>query len=176
MKPWVLLGLLAAVLMLLPAASQAQEVPASQTPGACGTWDLKALRGTYAFTGVAWQDLSELNPMLPKGYAPVSIIGSLRVDAQGAVTGWASVNAGGVPMTAEFVDSQFGAPRADCGFPITMRMKIAEYGGVVTGPYSYAGVIAGDGAALEIAFMMLGAGPGSHVETNRARRIAMNVY
>jgi hypothetical protein len=53
-------------------------------------------------------------------------------------------------------------------------MRIKEFEGVV-GPYSYAGVIAGDASALEVVFMMLGTGPGSHVELDRARRISMSV-
>ena len=53
-------------------------------------------------------------------------------------------------------------------------MKIKEYGGVVTGPYSYVGGVAGDMLSLEILFMMLGTGPGSHVELNHAKRISMD--
>ena len=52
-------------------------------------------------------------------------------------------------------------------------MKIKEYGGVVTGPYSYVGGVAGDMLSLEILFMMLGTGPGSHVELNHAKRISL---
>lgn len=174
-----------ACLLLLSPSLLAQDVadafgdpgaPASQAPGPCGTLGVWGLRGTYALTGSAWQDLSELNPALPKGYAPVSIIGAFKVSGNGDLTGWASVNAGGVQMTAEFVNSRVGAPRADCGFPVTLSMKIKEYGGMVSGPYSYAGVVAGHGAALEIALMMLGTGPGSHVEMDRARRISMNFH
>ena len=77
-------------------------------------------------------------------------------------------------MTAEFVDSRFGTPKADCSFPVSLSMRIKEFEGVV-GPYSYAGVIAGDASALEVVFMMLGTGPGSHVELDRARRISMSV-
>jgi hypothetical protein len=77
-------------------------------------------------------------------------------------------------MTAEFVNSQFSAPKADCSFPISLSMRIKEFGEGIAGPYSYVGVIAGNGSALEIAFMMLGTGPGSHVEMNHAKRISMN--
>jgi hypothetical protein len=39
----------------------------------------------------------------------------------------------------------------------------------VDGPHSYVGVVAGDGSALEIAFMMHGTGPGSHLELSPAK-------
>lgn len=183
MKHRILASTVAAAVLLLGPAAYAQNpadaalVPSqlpSDAPRPCGTWDLWALRGSYAFTATAWQDLFELNPLLPKGYAPVTIIGAFRVNGNGDVNGWARVNAGGLQMTAEFVNSQFGAPKADCSFPISLSMTIKEYGGVVTGPYAYAGVIAGDMSALEIHFMMLGTGPGSHVELDHAKRISMN--
>ena len=63
--------------------------------------------------------------------------------------GWALINVGGVQMTAEFVNSQFSAPRPDCSVPISLSMKINESGGMISGPYSYVGVIAGDVSALE---------------------------
>ncbi len=184
MKPLLLTSILTAgVLLLAVATIRARDVAdpvrvagalASQAAAPCSTWDLSALRGTYAFTATAWQDLSQINPDLPKGYAPVTIIGTFRVNGNGDVTGSAFVNAGGVHFTADFVNSRFSAPRPDCTFPISLSMKINEFGEGVTGPYSYAGVIAGNGSALEIAFMMLGAGPGSHVELNHAKRISMN--
>jgi hypothetical protein len=161
MKHLFCTSILAAGLLLLAPAIQAQD---------CSLW---SLRGTYTFTGTAWQDLSEVNPALPKGYAPVSIIGAFTINGRGDVTGWALINAGGLQMTAEFVDSHFGAPKADCSFPISLSMRIREFGEGIAGPYSYAGIITGDGSALEIAFMMLGTGPGSHVELNHAKRISM---
>lgn len=124
-------------------------------------------------TATAWQDLSQINPALPGGYAPVTIIGAFTVQLSGSVNGWALVNAGGLQMSAQFVDSGFGQPRADCGFPVTLSMKINEFGDVVVGPYSYVGVVTRRAPDLEIAFMMLGTGPGSHVEMDRARRISM---
>jgi len=89
------------------------------------------------------------------------------------MTGWALVNAGGFQMSAEFVNSQVGAPKPDCSIPMTLSMRIKEFGEGITGPYPYVGVIMGDSSRPEIAFMMLGAGPGSHIEMNHARRIAM---
>jgi hypothetical protein len=183
MKRLLSVGILMAGLLLLSPTIGAQVLadpvrdpgaPTSQAPRPCSAWGLSALRGTYAFTATAWQDLSELNPALPKGYAPVTIIGAFKVNGNGDVTGWAFVNAGGLHMTAEFVNSQFSAPRADCSLPISLSMRIKEFGEGVAGPYSYVGVIAGDASALEIAFMMLGTGPGSHVEMNHAKRISMN--
>ena len=183
MKHLLSTSILAAGLLLLAPTIQAQEPAdlvrdpgalASQAPGPCSTWGLWALRGTYAFTATAWQDLSEINPALPKGYAPVSIIGAFKVNGNGDVTGWAFINAGGLHMTAEFVNSQFSAPTSDCSFPISLSMRIKEFGEGIAGPYSYVGVIAGGGSALEIAFMMLGTGPGSHVEMNHAKRISMD--
>ena len=174
---------LAAVLLWLAPPLQAQETGdairhpgplASQAPGPCSAGGLWALRGTYTFTATAWQDLSEINPALPKGYAPVTIIGTFRLNGNGGMTGSAFVNAGGLNLTAEFVKSRFSAPKADCTFPASLSMSIKELGEAVTGPYSYVGVIAGDGPSLEIAFMMLGTGPGSHVEMNHAKRVAMN--
>jgi hypothetical protein len=178
------LSILAAGLLLLAATVQAHEppdsvhqpaAPASHAPRPCSASGLAALRGTYAFTATGWQDLSEINPALPKGYAPVSIIGAFKLNGNGDMTGWARINAGGVQMNAEFVNSQFGAPNADCSVAISLSMKINESGGLISGPYSYVGVIAGDLSALEVHFMMLGTGPGSHVDMNRAKRISMNV-
>ncbi len=183
MKHLLSTGILAAGLLLLATTIQANGLAdpvrdpgslAFQAPAPCGTSSLGALRGTYAFSASGWQDLSEINPMLPKGYAPLSIIGAFKLNGNGEMTGWALINVGGVQMTAEFVNSQFGSPQADCSVPITLSMKIKESGEGVAGPYSYVGVIAGDPSALEIAFMMLGTGPGSHVDLNRAKRISMD--
>ena len=154
---------LAGLLLLAPFA-QAQE---------CRSFDLWMLGGTDTFTATAWQDLSQINPALPRGYAPVTIIGAFTVDFSGALTGWALVNAGGLQMSAQFVDSSFGEPRTDCSFPVTLSMKINEFGDVVTGPYSYVGIVTSRAPAWEIAFMMLGTGPGSHVEMDHAKRISM---
>ena len=164
MKHGLAIGILAAGLLSLAPAVHAQD---------CGTPGLRALRGTYAFTGAAWQDLSEINPSLPKNYAPVSLIGAFSINGNGDVTGWALVNAGGLQMTAGFVNSRFGAPSANCSVPISLSMRIKESGESTAGPYSYVGVIERDGSALEIAFMMLGTGPGSHLELNHAKRISM---
>jgi hypothetical protein len=183
MKHLLSLSILAAGLLLLAATVQAHEpadavrqpgAPAPQAPASCRASGLSALRGTYAFTATGWQDLSEINPALPKGYAPVSIIGAFKLDGNGEMTGWTLINAGGVQMNAEFVNSQFSALKADCSVAISLSMKINESGGMISGPYSYAGVIAGDASALEIHFMMLGTGPGSHVDMNHAKRISMN--
>jgi hypothetical protein len=153
--------------------ARAAGAPACRLSRPCSTWSLSDLRGTYAFTASAWQDLSEINPALPKGYAPVSIIGAFKLNGNGEMTGWALINAGGVQMNAEFVNSQFGAPKPDCSVPISLSMRINESGGMISGPYSYTGVIGGDASALEIHFMMLGTGPGSHVDMNHAKRISM---
>jgi len=182
MKHVLSLSILPAGLLLLAATVQAREpadpvrqagARASQAPKACSTSGPSAMRGTYALTATGWQDLSEINPALPKGYAPVSIIGAFRLNGNGDLTGWALINAGGVQMNAEFVNSQFSALKADCSVAISLSMKINESGGMISGPYSYAGVIAGDGSALEVHFMMLGSGPGSHVDMNHAKRISM---
>lgn len=166
MKKLLTTSVMAASLLLLLPAIQAQD---------CSNWSLWSLRGTYSFTSNAWQDLSEINPALPKGYAPVTIIGAFTVNGIGDITGWASVNAGGIQFTAEFVNSKLGSPKSDCSILIILSMKIPEFGGVIEGPYSYAGVIAGDRSTPEIAFMMLGKGPGSHLELSRAKRISMKL-
>ncbi|MRR11764.1 hypothetical protein EG835_04700 [bacterium] len=163
MKRSLSMSILAGLLLLAPLAP-AQE---------CRSVDLWTLAGTYTFTATAWQDLSQINPALPKGYAPVTIIGAFAVNFSGALTGWALVNAGGLQMSAQFVNSTFGEPRNDCSFPVTLSMRINEFGDVVTGPYSYVGVVTSKAPVLEIAFMMLGTGPGSHVEMDHARRISM---
>jgi hypothetical protein len=168
MKHRLSVTMLVAGLLWLTPATQAQDLARS-----CGARGLWALRGTYAFTATAWQDLSQLNPALPTGYAPVTIIGAFKVNGNGDVGGWALVNAGGLALTAEFVDSRFSAPRADCSIPITLSMRMKEFGEGVAGPYGYVGVPAGEGTALDINFMMLGAGPGSHVELDHATRISM---
>ena len=167
MKHLLSLSILAAGLLLLTPGMQAQDR---------SDWSLSPLRGTYAFTGSAWQDMSVINPELPKGYAPVSLIGAFTVNGHGDVTGWALVNAGGIQLNAEFINSQFGDPKADGSFPISLSMRINEFGGIIDGPYSYMGVIAGDRSALEIDFMMLGTGPGSHLELSHAKRISMNFH
>jgi hypothetical protein len=160
-------SVLVAGLLLLATMARAQD----SAPAPCGA-EVSALRGTYAFTATAWQDLSELNPLLPKGYAPVTILGAFKVNGNGDLTGWAAVNTGGLRLNAEFVNSRFSAPQADCRIPISLSMNFKEFEGV-TGPYAYVGVVAGDGRALEIDFMLLGQGPGSHVELNHAKRISM---
>jgi hypothetical protein len=165
MKHGLAIGVLATGLLLMAAAAQAQD---------CSTLGMWALRGTYNLAGTAWQDLSEINPALPKGYAPVTILGAFTVNGNGDVNGWAKVNAGGLGLTAEFVNSNFGAPGKDCRIPLTLSMKIKEFGEGVAGPYAYVGVIGGEGSSLEITLMMLGTGvPGSHVELSRAQRISM---
>jgi hypothetical protein len=170
MKHLLSMSILAVGLLLLAPSIQAQDH---------SNRNLSPLRGTYTFTGSAWQDMSVINPALPEGYAPVSLIGAFTIDGHGDVTGWALVNAGGIQQTAEFVNSHFSAPKADGSFPISLSMRINEFGGGIFGPYSYMGVIEvkeGNGSALEIAFMMLGRGPGSHVDLNHARRISMNDF
>jgi hypothetical protein len=164
MKHLLSISILAVGLLLLAPSIQAQGH---------SNWNLSPLRGTYTFTGSAWQDMSVINPALPTGYAPVSLIGAFTVNGDGDVTGWALVNAGGVQFTAEFVNSHFSAPKADGSFPISLSMRINDFGGIIDGPYSYIGVIEGNRSALEIAFMMLGTGPGSHLELSHAKRISM---
>jgi hypothetical protein len=164
MKHLLSMSILVAGLLLLAPALQAQD---------CSNWSLWALRGTYSFTGTAWQDLSELNPALPKGYAPVSIVGAFSINRQGDVNGWALINAGGLQMSAEFVNSKFSPPNDDCRFHLSLSMKIKEFGEGLAGPYSYEGVIAGDWSAPELVYMMLGTGPGSHVDLQRAKRVSM---
>jgi hypothetical protein len=164
MKHLLSMSILAVGLLLLAPSIQAQGH---------SNRNLSPLRGTYTFTGSAWQDMSVINPALPKGYAPVSLIGAFTIDGNGDATGWALVNAGGIQFKAEFINSHFSAPEADGSFPISLSMRINEFGGIIDGPYSYVGVIADDGSALEIAFMMLGTGPGSHLELSHAKRISM---
>ena len=164
MKHLLSMSILAVGLLLLAPSIQAQGH---------SDRNLSPLRGTYTFTGSAWQDMSVFGPGLPAEYWPVSLIGAFTVNGDGDVTGWALVNAGGIPLKAEFVNSHFGAPKADSSFSISLSMRINEFGGIIDGPYSYMGVIAGDGSALEIDFMMLGTGPGSHLELSHAKRISM---
>jgi hypothetical protein len=163
MKRLLSMSILAAGLLLLAPAIQAQD---------CSHWSLLAMRGTYALTGTAWQDLSEINPALPKGYAPVSIIGAFTLNDQGDVTGWGMVTPGGVQLTFEFVNTKLSGPKADCSFSLPLYMKIKELGGAVVGPTLMAGVVAGDESSLELYFLSLGTGPGSHVESSHAKRIS----
>jgi hypothetical protein len=183
MKHALSLSILSAGLLLLVAIVQAHGpadavrqpgTPAPHAAKPCSASGLRALRGTYAFNATGWQDLSEINPALPKGYAPVSIIGAFTLNGNGEMTGWTLINAGGMQMNAEFLNSQFSAPKADCSVAISLSMKINESGGMISGPYSYVGVIGADPSALEVHFMMLGTGPGSHVDMNHAKRISMN--
>jgi hypothetical protein len=164
MKHLLSLSFLVTGLLLLAPGMQAQDR---------GDSSISPLRGTYTYTGSAWQDMSVINPELPKGYAPVSLIGAFAVNGDGDVTGWGLVNAGGIPFKAEFVNSHVSSPRADGSFTISLSMRINEFGGIIDGPYTYVGVIAGNGSALEIDFMMLGTGPGSHLELSHAKRISM---
>jgi hypothetical protein len=182
MKPLLAIGILSAGLLLPAPTARAQELagpvrdsgaPALQAPGPCSGWSLRAMRGTYSFTATAWQDLSEIDPALPRGYAPVTIIGTFSVNGNGDLAGFAFINTGGLRLSAEFVDSQFGAPLPNCSFSVSLSMKIGEFGEAVVGPYAYAGVITQVVPALEVAFMMLGTGPGSHVELDHAKRISM---
>ena len=180
MKVLLSVGILAVGVLLLAPTTQAQAMAgplgdpgpaATRAFEPCSALGLPALRGRYAFTATAWQDLSQVNPGLPKGYAPVTIIGTFTINGAGEVTGNAFVNAGGLQMSAEFVNSKFGAPKADCTVPITLSMKINEFGEAITGPYSYVGVIVRGERTLEIDYMMMGMGPGAHVELDHARRL-----
>ena len=164
MKHLLSMSILAAGLLLFAPGMQAQDH---------SNRNLSPLRGAYTFTGSAWQDMSVINPALPTGYAPVSLIGAFTIDGHGDVTGWALVNAGGIPFKAEFINSHFSDPKADGSFLISLSMRINEFEQGIFGPYSYVGVIAGNGSALEIDFMMLGTGPGSHLELSHAKRISM---
>jgi hypothetical protein len=164
MKHLLSMSILAVSLLLLAPSIQAQGH---------SNRNLSPLRGAYTFTGSAWQDMSVMNPALPTGYAPVSLIGAFTIDGHGDMTGWALVNAGGIQFKAEFINSHFSDPEADGSFPINLSMRADEFGGVIFGPYSYMGIIKGGGSALEIAFMMLGTGPGSHLELSHAKRISM---
>ena len=163
--------------MLIMAAGLLMIAPAIQAQDCCKNLSFQALRGTYSFSATGWQDLSEMNPMLPSGYAPISILGIFTINDQGDLNGWSMVNAGGLQMKVKFVDSHFSAPSTDCSFPISLSMRMVggPEDGMVLGPYAYVGVIAGDQSALEINFMMLGTGPGTHVDLQHAKRISMKV-
>lgn len=158
------MSILAVSLLLLVPGVQAQD---------SSIWNLSALRGSYTYSGSAWQDMSDIDPALPEGYAPVSLIGAFTVHVNGDVTGGAWVNAGGIPFYAEFVDSHFSALEANGSFSISLSMRVDEFGGIIFGPYSYMGVITNHGFYMEISFMMVGTGPGSHVELSHAKRISM---
>jgi TolB-like protein len=130
------LGILAAGLLSLTAMVSAHGVtvlgrqpaaPAPHTLKPCAAWDLSDLRGTYAFTATGSQDLSEINPALPKGYAPLAIIGAFKLNGNGDLTGWAQINAGGVQMNAEFVNSRFSDPTPDCSVAISLSDPEKEY-------------------------------------------------
>jgi|WetSurMetagenome_2_1015567.scaffolds.fasta_scaffold09215_2 hypothetical protein len=180
MKRLLMGTLFAAGVLLLVVTIEARSLPgadraplAQPATGPCATSTLRDLRGAYSFTASAWQDLSEINPALPKGYAPVTIVGAFSIGRGGELTGWAAVNTGGLRLSAEFVKSRVSAPHPDCSVPMSLSMKINEFGETITGPYDYMGVVGGGGPALEIDFMMLGMGPGAHVEMNHAKRISM---
>jgi hypothetical protein len=162
MKHFFSVAALAASALWLTPAAQAQD---------CSGLTLWDTRGTYAMQGTAWTDMSTLNPALPKGYAPVSMIGAYVNDGKGGGTGWALLNAGGVQMTIEFVNAKWGAPNADCSQPFTYSMKIKE-SGVTVGPISVPAVIASPDAG-EVFGLQLGTGPGSMVASSRARRISL---
>ena len=164
MKHSFLMIILVAGLLMLPPAIQAQD---------CRNWSLWDTRGTYATTASGWIDLSAMNPALPQGYSPFSSIGAFTNDGRGGGTGWALINAGGVQLTIQFVDVQFGAPGADCLQPFSYSYKIKELGDVTVGPVSFPGVIAGDMSALEIFAMAPGAGPGTPVQSGHAKRISL---
>jgi hypothetical protein len=106
-------------------------------------------------------------------FAPEERPDLLARDGNGDVTGWAAINAGGLRLTADFVNSRFSAPLGDCSIPISLSMSIREFAEATMGPYAYIGVASGDGSAMNIDFMMLGSGPGTHVELDHARRISM---
>ena len=165
-KHFLPMSILTVCLLLLATSVQARDI---------SNWSISALRGSYTFSGSAWQDLSDINPELPDGYAPVTIIGAFTVEGNGNVTGWALVNAGGISFIAEFVDSNFSDLQADGSFSISLSMRINDFGGIIEGPYSYMGVITNDAPSLEIAFMMIGTGPGSHVELSHAKRISKKI-
>ena len=163
MRHFLSVTALAAGALLLAPALRAKD---------CRDWTLWDTRGSYVNTVTGWIDLSTLNPALPKGYAPLSAVGGFTNNGQGGGTGWALLNAGGVQLTVEFVNVTIGPPTAECFQPFSYSFRIKEFG-VTSGPVSFPGVITGDMNALEIFAMSVGAGPGSPVQTGRAKRISL---
>lgn len=79
MKRAIAMSVLSAVMLWPVPAVHAQDpvasfrdpgVLATQALGPCGSWSLRSLRGTYAFTATAWQDLSQINPRCQPGTRP----------------------------------------------------------------------------------------------------------
>jgi len=162
MKRFVSFMTFAAGLLAVSPVASAQD---------CSDWTNWDLRGTYAISGSGWIDLSKLAPGLPAGLTPISWVGLENMDGNGVATGWVSANAGGVPLTFDFVNKTY-AVQADCSVQVTFSMKVKELGGAVIGPVSRILVIAGqkDQQDLELEMILVGGGPGTSVDLGVARR------
>lgn len=141
----------------------------------CSGWNNSHLRGTYTMTGSGYKDLAKLiagNPAnLPSGMTPMSWVGAYSIDGAGGVSGWVTVNAGGLQLTAQFSGSY--AVKADCSVTINYTMKAKEIPRITLGPYTRLAVIGGKMDALELNGILLGEGPATELDTFNSRRISM---
>ena len=141
----------------------------------CSGWTNFDLRGTYMHSASGWMDFSKLNPALPAGSVPFSMVGASFMDGQGVGSGWALINAGGVQLTTEMVDVK-GEVKPDCSVVNTYSLKVKELG-ITIGPVTRILVIASPlhgNSDLELYGIPMGAGPGTPVDLSHAKRISLN--
>jgi hypothetical protein len=123
----------------------------------CSTWSNWDLRGTYTMAGSGWMDLSKVLPGmgLPSGLVQMSWVGAHVFNGAGGGAGWASINAAGSQMNAQFVGLKYSVS-SDCSVQISWSLKIKELG-ITIGPFARFGVIVWTPQALEIHSLLMGA-------------------
>ena len=137
------------------------------SPNLAAQCNIGSFRGTYCLSCNGWTDLSTLNPNLPKGYAPASHLGILKLDGAGHGSGWHTSNMGGLALTMDIVDLTYTV-NDDCAVQTTYSLRIRELG-VTMGPVTR--VLVGvpslpsgsAGYGMEMKGLNVGAGPGQDV-------------
>jgi hypothetical protein len=144
------------------------------SPSAAAQCTTGSLRGTYALACNGWTDLSTLDPSLPKGYAPASHVGVLKLDGAGNGSGWHASNMGGLPLTIDIVNLTYKV-KDDCTVEATYSMKIRDVG-LTLGPITRILVAIPafpTGFDMEMRGVNVGAGPGQDVTPCELKRFSL---
>ena len=145
------------------------------SPSAVAQCSTESLRGAYALVCNGWTDLSTLDPTLPKGYAPASHVGVLKLDGAGKGSGWHASNMGGLSLTMDFVNLTYTV-KDDCMVQATYYMKIRGLG-LTIGPVTRILVAIPaflNGFDMEMRGVNAGAGPGQDVTPCVLKRFSLN--
>jgi len=166
MKRFVWIAMVAAGALALSPSIRAQD---------CGNWNNSHLRGTYTMSGSGWIDPSKVAPGLPAGLVPMGWVVAAALDGAGRGKGWGSVNMGGVQINFDFTSMTYQV-KADCRVTFAYSMKIKEFPGIPESTQERIAVLmprGGHGQDLELGIMVVGAGPGTMIDSGVAKRISM---